>query len=99
MLLSSFFFLTRRDLNLEHLIDECKEVIKALTDPSTEPGYAEIKDTATFAEAKNNIEQYLKQLISCRNELRKAWNDAEVRLLHTVKMKKCMKTAEEVVSS
>ena len=88
-----------RDLSLEHLIDECKDVIKALTDPSIEPEYADIRDTATFAEAKNNIEQYLKQLISSRNELRRAWNNAEVRLIRMIKIKKCIKTAEEVTHS
>ena len=91
-------FFDFRELNLEHLIDESKNLHERLSNPHKHEGYNDITHTVTFNEAKVKVVDYKNKLMKARERLKSLWQQAEGRILLSSKVNKYKEKAEKVSS-
>ena len=84
------------DINLEHLIDECKTLQEKLSAPHRHEGYNDITQTFVFTEAKIKVVDYRNKLVKARERLKSLWQQAEDRIMLASKVNKYKLKAEKV---
>ncbi|KAI0220455.1 hypothetical protein LSAT2_028041 [Lamellibrachia satsuma] len=85
---------TMRDLNIEHLIDECNKELEHLYSPTK---YAQIMHTPLFNKAKVTIGEYREKLIGNRSHMKWLWQESDARLRQAVHVKKYEQKADKVM--
>ena len=71
---------------MEHVIDECQQILSKVSDPKAHPPYNEIKHSHVLTCSQQCLKHYSSTLIKAREKLTQLWNRSEGKVLHVNKV-------------
>ena len=81
---------------MEHVIDDCQQLLSKVSDPINHPPYNEISDSPALKYSRATLTHYRQTLISARGKLNSLWRRSEEKVLRDAKILKYKAKADKV---